>query len=260
VADSLDRLASIVVSKLGVAGVSSPRKSVIRALLEKAYLASLRTEEGRFVRGSLTYADPHEPEIPPLTRRADYPGFTTFDRRAPLTVEVLVKLSRAIDQWSASIAVYGKTAADLFTWGVVDQLVHANVFLNRETVGGFANPGRLTVTMDAVGALSVFHRRLFLGGLRQDQLITRESDGLGSEKVYRRITPAFEPVARAIVTALKGTADSGEILSSLFWEWSRTVQRLSIGLRRLGTGGAFLMSRTRSMTCSTYRTTFPISG
>jgi len=124
----LDSLTRVVASKLRTLGFSSPRLSLIHALLDRAYLASLRTEEGRFVRGSVTFADPRNPDVdPPILRRASYPAFTAFTDRMRLTPELLVKLSRAIDQWSGSIAVYGTTPSDLVAWGVVDQIVHANV-------------------------------------------------------------------------------------------------------------------------------------
>lgn len=243
-ANLLDSLTRIVASKLRVLGFASPRAEVISALLNQAYLASLRTEEGRFVRGSLTFADPRKPDMdPPITRRADYPGFTAFSRPMPLTPELLAKLCRAVDQWSGSIAVYGKTASDLVAWGVVDQIVHTNVRRNRESIKGSAtNPGLLTVIVDAAGALSVYHGDLFLAGLRQDQLITRESPVLRSDILTPHIASALTPVAVRIASALGAEFEPRCVLAALCYEWSRTLERLCIGLRRLGTGGAFLIS------------------
>jgi len=241
--DHLGRLTQLVHSKLRVLGFSSPRAFMIRALFETAYLASLKTEEGRFVRGSLTFADPSAPDThPPITRRASYPGFTTFRHKLSLTVETLVKLSRAIDKWSGSIAVYGTTSTDLAAWGVVDQIVHESRSLNRESEGGFSNPGTLTVTMDSVGELSVYHHDLFLGGLRQDRLVLFENDALRSESLLAHITPALKPAALQIARALGTPKIAARVLARLLHEWSNTIARLCIGLRRLGTGGAFLIS------------------
>jgi hypothetical protein len=241
--DQLSRLTQLVHSKLQLLGFSSPRESVIRALIDTAHLASLRTEEGRFVRGSLTFADPRKPDIdPPLTRRADYPDFTRFRRRLPLTVEILVKLSRAIDKWCGSIVAYGTTRSNLVAWAVVDQLVHQNVRLNREGEGGAANPGILTITMDAVGDLSIYHGILFLGGLRQGHLVTHENNALRSDMVAARVTPALKPAASSIARVLGRSREKADVPDRLFSEWSNTLARLCIGLRRLSTGGAFLIS------------------
>jgi hypothetical protein len=241
--DHLGRLTELVHSKLRVLGFSSPRASMIRALFETAYLASLKTEEGRFVRGSLTFADPSAPDDdPPITRLASYPGFTAFRHQLPLTVETLVKLSRAIDKWSGSIAVYATAAADLVAWGIVDQIVHQSGSLNREDEGALPNPRTLTVTMDSVGELSVYHDDLFLGALRQDRLVTRENDALRSHSLRARVAPTLRPAAAHIARAVGTPKIAAPVLERLFNEWSNTLARLCIGLRRLGTGGAFLIS------------------
>jgi len=162
---------------------------------------------------ALTYSDPAAPDIdPPIRRRAYYPAFTAFRHRSPLTVEIVVKLSRAIDNGQVSIAVYGTTMSNLVAWGVVDQIVHQNIWLNREASEGFANPGALTVTMESFGELSVHHGNLFLGGLRQDQLLTRENDALRSPMVAMRIAPALRSAARQIARALGTRGKPDEVL------------------------------------------------
>ncbi len=230
-------------SKLRELGYSSPNPSTLGALLTTAYLATLRTEEGRFIRASLTFADPDTPDPdPPILRRADYPVFTAFERSVPLTVEGVVKLSRAIDSWSGSIAVHGKTRSTLEAWGVLDQIVHRNVRLHREGEGGFQHPGVLTVAMDGVGALSAYHGDLFLAALRQDIVVLREEDALRSTAIANRILPFLKPIAMRIRAALGPSQISSSIEDQLFDEWSTTVARICIGLRRAGTGGALLIS------------------
>lgn len=242
-ADNLDRLTDAVRAKLRRLDLPSPRASVLRELLNITYFASLKTEEGRFVRGSVTFANPANPDInPPLTRRASYPGFTSFGEPLPLTVETLVKLSRAIDRWSASIAVYGTSTSHLVAWGVLDQLVGHNVSLHRESHTGFSSLGIITVGMDGVGELSVCHGDLFLGALRQDRLVKQENDALRSKALAKRIIPYLIPIAARIAKVDGIPTDERALTDSLFDLWSTTVARLCIGLRRMGTGGSFLMS------------------
>jgi hypothetical protein len=217
----------------------------MHALLDIAYTASIMTEENRFVRGSLTYSDPKAPELdPPICRRADYPSFTRFGRRTPLDAGSLVKLSRAVDKWSGSLAVYGTTRSNLFIWGVVDQLVGQNIRLNREASRGFRSPGIVTINIDGVGDISVYHRDLFLGRLRQNQLIIRESDALHSNLIVRRVVPELASAAKGIALSLN-TPDAYRAMTDLLFEaWAGTVARICIGLRRLGTGGSLLITPT----------------
>ena len=215
-ADKLDQLVQLVRKKLQTLRLSSPRVSVVRAAIRTAYFASLKTEEGRFVRGSVTLADPANPDIdPPLLRRADYPAFAAFREPIPFNVETVVKLSRAVDSWSASIVMYGTTVSDLHVWGILDQLVSHNLRLHHESEGGFSGLGIITVNMDAVGDLSVYHKGLFLGALRQDRVIRCQTDALRSEALSKRITPYLRPIASKISKVDGIACDKPTILESL---------------------------------------------
>jgi hypothetical protein len=242
--DLVDRLAHLVASRIRELGFDEPSRRVVGALLEMAYLGTMRSEEGRFVKGSLTFANPKRPdEDPPFRRRADYPEFTKFETPEILTVQTLVKLACAIDRWSGSIAVYTTRRNEIVAWGVVDQLVQQNVTWHRESSEGyFANPGLLTVTMDGIGDISAYHGHQFLGGLKAQTVITRENDALGSEIVSKYAFDALEPFAKAIARALDGDADDAKIMTRLVGMWVTSIARLCIGLRQRGTGGAFLLT------------------
>jgi len=241
--NNLERLGDLVSSRLLKLGFRTPRRSVVRELLECVYLATLRTEEARFVQGSITFADPRTPDLdPPITRRLAYPSFTSFAARLPLTVENLVKLSRTIDNWSGSIAVYGTRRSNLVAWGLLDQLVHSNVRLHGEGRSGPSLPGILTIVMDGIGALSVYHGVLFIGGLRQDRLVIREHDVLHSALVANRVLHYMRPIARSISKVLGGSITPNNVEIFLFGEFATTLARICIGLRRIGTGGALLIT------------------
>jgi hypothetical protein len=240
--DLVDELASTVALRLRKLGFAEPRRSVVASLLRMAYLASFKTEEGRFVRGSLTYANPRNPdENPPLMKRADYPDFTRFVEPEILTVDTLVKLARAIDRWSGSLAIHARRD-EVVAWGVVDQLVGESVRVHRESERGFMNPGLLTVTMDGLGEVSAYHGDMFLGGIRAQILVTREDDAFQSKMLFDYMLEAVLPFSFAITHVLGKTHKDKDIPFYLMRRWSATVARLCIGLRRLGTGGAFLLT------------------
>ncbi len=242
-ADRVQQLAQALIPRLRAFGHANPTAATLYALLQSVYLASLRTEEGRFVKASLTYADPQNPHgsLPPRIR-ANYPRFSRLGRPQSLTPSYLTKLARAIDQWSGSIAVWGTTPTSLVAWGIVDQFVGANVRLHREGSGGFRQPGILTIMVNGVADLSVYHRDVFLGGLRADLLIQHQSDAFHSTALKQRIVPHLSPLATAIANALDDGSSSRDILEAYFESWSNTIARLCIGLRRLGTGGALLIT------------------
>jgi hypothetical protein len=241
--DLVDRLAYEVASRIRELGFNEPNRRVVGTLLEVAYLGTLRSEEGRFVKGSLTFANPEQPDVdPPFLRRADYPAFSKFESPESLTVQTLVKLARAIDRWSGSIAIYATRSDGIVAWGVVDQLVQQNVRWHRESDEGFENPGLLTITMDGVGDISAYHGDLFLGGLKGQTLVSQENDAFKSKIVSEYGFDAFAPFAKAIARVLDNDDGEAEILGHLHWMWVSSIARLCIGLRQRGTGGAFLLT------------------
>jgi len=241
--DLVARLANEIASRIRELGFDEPNRRVVSNLLEMAYLGTMRSEEGRLAKGSLTFANPKRPDVdPPFLRRADYPAFNKFESPEILTVQTLVKLARAIDRWSGSIAVYANKRNEIFAWGVVDQLVQQNVSWHRESEGGFMNPGPLTVTMDGVGDISAYHGNLFLGGLKAQALVTRENDALKSKIVSKYGFDTLAPFAKAIARVLDHDKGEGEILAGLVAMWAASIARLCIGLRQRGTGGAFLLT------------------
>lgn len=241
--NKLEQLADKTKAKLNKLGFKSPSRSVLLALLNIAYSASLRTEKGSFIRGTITFAAPHEPDLnPPLLLRADYPSFTAFRHRERLTAPTLVKLTRAIDNWSGALAVYGSSKSNLFVWGVLDQRVHENAHIHGERTSGFSNPGIVTITIEAVAVLTVTHGSLFLCALRHNEIVLRENDVLESVLLRNRIQPLYSKAALSISSLLKNEVTEADVLSDLYYEWKKAITRICIGLRRCGTGGSLILS------------------
>jgi len=97
--------------------------------------------------------------------------------------------------------------------------------------------------MEGTGELSVYHGNLFLGSLRQDRLTTREFDALSSLQVLSKVVRGFTTAAAKIEAAIDDTTvEPHSIRQEILRQWSDTVARLCIGLRRIGTGGALLFS------------------
>jgi hypothetical protein len=194
------------------------------------------------VKGSLTYANPKKPErYPPLTRRADYPLFTKLEHPLRLSVETFAKLSRAVDKWSGSIAVYGAGGAGLQAWGVVDQMVHQNTYRYGESSSTYSRPGTFAVEVDGPGEISAFHHGILLGALRQDRLYEFEPDALRAPCCWARALPSFTPIAAQIDRIFR-TKKEHTCLSTLLGGWTASLARVCVGLRRLGTGGTLLLT------------------
>lgn len=241
--DKIDRFAATVVGRLRMVGVRPPRVAVVAAVFRTVQTASLITEEGHFVSGSVTYASTNWFDIDrPALLRADYPRFTQLQRTVPFRPAVFVKLARAVDKWSGSVAVYGTSPQSLAVWGLVDQQVGTNVSLNRESIGGFGSPGVFTVVIERPGDFAVYHSNIFLGALRSQFIVLREVDALDSLLFRQRLIPTFSSTATAIRAALPDKVNQETVELQLFNAFSNTIARICIGLRHLGSGGALLIT------------------
>ncbi len=243
---SLEHLAAHVASRLRARGHKRPSEPVIRKVLRELYYASLRTEEGRFVGASLTFADPRQPDRhPPMLRRHNYPRFFSLGVTAPLTSEQIVKHGRAVDSWSAAIAVYGTKTSNLNIWGFVDQLVENNVSRYRENDGGFDCPGILTLYLEGVGAVSAYSGNCFLGAIRAGTVTVREYDAFAARNVRRKVEDAYQPIAEnmcALLEASNSGITQSELSNSLLSGWSDSLSRVCIGLRRQRCGGSVVIT------------------
>ena len=102
--------------------------------------------------------------------------------------------------------------------------------------------------MDGPGEISAYRGLLFLGAIRKNKLVSREESAFYAPSIQQRIVPHLNAYAAGIAAALQlgpqGTTREAllDLRSDLYQEWARSISRICIGLRRAGTGGAFLIT------------------
>lgn len=244
-ADPLSRLAAVVSNRLAELQVTGINRQVLKETLRVIHSASLITEEGRYIQGSITLSNPQQPDSPPKLQRADYPRIHPLGDPITLTPAALAKLARAVHRWAGSIAVWGNTRGSISAWGIVDQLANVNTRLHLEREKGFGYSGIATINIDRPGELSVYHGRIFLGALRSQQVILCEPDALRSDSIVDRLIPVFQPYASATVDVLRQAdlkCDDDDVLAWLLERWAQAIARICMSIRREGTGGALVVT------------------
>jgi hypothetical protein len=102
--------------------------SALVTLCETLYMASIATEEGRFVRIELVYIDPDH-----IEQKADASWQVfAFGERLPFTLPNLIKLAPASDPRNSAIAVFHDSDEEVFLWGLIDQRDPAHKVLRRQ--------------------------------------------------------------------------------------------------------------------------------
>jgi hypothetical protein len=185
-------LAELVVNELRREAKAPPDIFVITNLLEILYFSSFKTEESQPIVCTVTYIDPaisvskklfEAFRIPrPKAKVVKSPfepacTYLTFDEHIPLSVDSLVKLSRAVDPHTSSLAVYIDSAKNLFIWGLIDQVaLHSTRYMGWESDVAPEIPGDFQVQTVGVADLAVYAGYHFLGGLKQNMLVRSYAD------------------------------------------------------------------------------------
>lgn len=190
-------LAARVYAFLTRSGARIPDPGVLDQLFQILYFASLKTEEAEPISCRVAFADRHDPDPNPPSRvTQDRWQCFALERDLPCTVRNLVKLSKAVDPWSSTLAVDFDSTALLRIWGVIDQGVHHSTFVVQETESGPRMPGLFQATIEGIGEVAAYKDHEFLGRLRQDVLVTREVGVLQSGPIREKLLPAIHEFQR----------------------------------------------------------------
>jgi hypothetical protein len=242
---SIPDLARVVDQRLKRDGAPSPGRKALTKLLEIVYFTSLKTEEGRSLQVRIALVDPANADpSPPPHPRAPRWEITKLSNSLPCTVSNLVKLSKAADPWSSCLAVYLDSQNEFYVWGLIDQTVHFNTRLVRESSGGYAPPGLFHVVANGTADLSVHREYGFVARLQQDRILKRRNDVFWSGPVSERLD---EGITQYIDIVHGELGQPGRVFFSwypatLADTWISALCRVLISIQRYRHGGALLIT------------------
>jgi hypothetical protein len=249
---SVADLAKIVDRRLKHDGVTSPGIRALTDLFEAVYLTSLRTEEGKPLQVRIVLVDPSDPDPDaprPGYARPDRWKITKLAEQLPLTVPTLIKLSKAVDPWSSSLACYYDADDQFFVWGLVDQTVNFNTQLVRESdAGGYAPPGIFQVVAAGIADLSVYREFSFVARLQQDRLLKQQNNvfffGPVMDRLSGGVENQIESVRQSLEKPLRKTIKNWD--GNIADHRLSTLCRLLISIQRYRNGGAVLITNSRA--------------
>jgi hypothetical protein len=239
-------LAKYVFKKLSGAKTPFPNPpiDILVELFECLFYTSMRTEENNLIKVTITLIDPENPDpSPPRRIVADRWQSVKFDRPLTFTIDSLVKLSKAADPWSSSLAVYYDNKGMLSIWGLIDQSVHYQSFLNYEADSGPEQPGLFQASITGIGSIIVLFDYEQLATLKQNKLVTKYLDVLRLGPVADIIKKNFSP-NKTVVQGFINEEFSGEDpsewddwIDSIFRE---SLSRLLLRIQNYHHGGAIM--------------------
>ncbi|RZM25368.1 MAG: hypothetical protein EOO88_19555 [Pedobacter sp.] len=241
-------LALLVQHKLQLSkgALQVPGLKVLEDLFECLFFTSMCKEESDLIKVTVTFIDPANPDPhPPKHLAPERWSCISFDKHLPLRTKSLAKLSKAADPSSASLAVYYDEKGELYIWGMIDQAMHYQNFLNYESDQHSEQPGYFQVSISDIGTLSVLFDYELLATLKQNVLVKRYLDVLTIgpiSKILRKNAEVLKTTLQEYIHEVhpkESYADWEDFLDNL---WIQTFSRLLLKIQNYQHGGAILIA------------------
>lgn len=241
-------LAILVHNKLRLSKHTSPLPElrILEDLFDCLFFSSMCKEESELIRVTVTFIDPANPDpSPPRHIVPERWSCIPFEQQLLMTTKSLAKLSKAADPSSSSLAVYYDASGSLYIWGMIDQAMHYQNFLNYESDTDSEQPGLFQVSVSDIGTLNVLFDYELLATLKQNVLVKRYLDVLTIgpiSKILKKNADFLKVAVRDYLGSMHPSeqyADWEEFLDNL---WIQTFSRLLLKIQNYQHGGAILIA------------------
>lgn len=239
-------LANLVYNKLKVSRQHPdlPALAVLENLFDCLFFTSMCREESDLIKVTVTMIDPANPDPhPPKQHVPERWSYIPFSKPIKMNAKSLAKLSKAADPCSSSLAVYYNEKG-IFIWGMIDQAMHYENFLNYESDIDSEQPGLFQVSIDDIGTLSVLFDYQLLATLKQHVLVQRYLDVMTIgpiSKILRQNATTLKTTVKQYLRERYPNATYTEWEDFLDNLWIQTLSRLLLKIQYYQHGGAILI-------------------
>jgi hypothetical protein len=225
-------------------GSKPPDRRTLVAVFETMYAASVHTEEGETISFHVVFMDPDNPDPdPPRNIRRHRWKVWAFDEALPYEVEELVKLAKATDPRTSSLAVFGRNGR-IVIWGLVDQGTHYFDFMNLDSDTTQAHrPGMFQASIEGVAHVAAWIDFYKVAELRGSVMVGAPLDALRKGRIEEALKPAAKALLRRAKgyegEPIKGATDGAHFES--YRRISEAFRRILLRARAYRHGGAVLV-------------------
>ena len=228
---------------------SVPSLEALISLFETMFFASIKTEESEPIIFNIVYLDSKNPDIdPPKIKVQDRWEYVKLKESIILNLSNAIKLARASDPRTSSLAVYHDENDDIFIWGLIDQGNRYYEYINYEYEEGPERPGIFQASIEGTGHLVAYNGYQKIAELRVSSLIRRDIDifqkGPIKESLDLGLNQYLQNIRqKAWEEAYNADPDWDKSLTQY---WFSTICRLILRIKSYRHGGAIIFSSGRA--------------
>jgi hypothetical protein len=229
-------------------GIYPPENTLIK-LFEILYFASIKTEEAEPIIFNIVYLDPNNPDPdPPENIVRDRWGYVSFSKPIELNIPNVIKLAKASDPRSSSLALYHNGNDELIIWGLIDQGNRYHDYINHESEEGPERPGVFQASIEGPGLLVAYIEYQKIAELRINRLIRKTVD------IFSRgpIREALEVGLNRHLESVQNKVEEDVYNDRTHWDnslsqyWFASICRILLKIKNYKHGGALLISGGRA--------------
>ena len=228
---------------------NKPSEQILVNLFENLFFASLKTEESNFTKVTVTLINSQNPDPKPPKRQVKHRwSIITFEEQIDFNVQNIVKLSKAADPWSSSLAVDFDKNGKLFIWGLIDQSIHYQNYLHHESETGPEQPGLFQTSITSIGSLLVIIDYELIATLKQNILISKYTDVFK----FGIVSDIIKSHSQKLIEDLDDKLKDLDSLDNQTWKnqvnnlWTQTISRILIRIQNYHHGGSFIISNAEN--------------
>lgn len=227
---------------------SLPSDQVLMDLFETAYHASLKTEEGRAVRFRLVFCETEEAVVSPRHNvdppfKYLCPSLVKFETKRGFTVNEILRLAPATNPTKTLIWVAPSSIGfeSLEIRGLLEVGKTWWNFLHGDFDSfAIAPPNHLTIASTETGSISLSRRGLYIGGLRDGQILLPVANVFEEGPIANFFSEAKVQMLEEINSKLnlKKFESTEDTISNLY---INTLKRLLFNIREKSHGGTLII-------------------
>ncbi|HEX9928636.1 MAG TPA: hypothetical protein VGB02_08885, partial [Pyrinomonadaceae bacterium] len=237
--------AHVVYTELEKTVFGSPKFEILNDLFESMFFASLKTEEQQPITFHIVYLDPENPDPDPPRRIVKNRwSYVKFAESIPATIPNLIKIAKASDPRTSSLAIYSNNKGKIFIWGLIDQGNQYHSFVNYDTESGPERPGIFQASIAGTGHIIAYKDYWKIAELKTNTIVRNAFDVFNGGPVYEKLSTGVKSYIETIKHKIPKQKydDRGHWDISLRSEWSSSLCRILLRIQNYKHGGAILIT------------------